>query len=77
MAEEQRRSDRRALDRAVQANTPEFTEEGARRTMASRRSEFIAQQARTEARGGKTLTDVYSVLQETLNKITAAPMVGN
>lgn len=77
MAEEQRRSDRRALDRAVQANTPEFTEEGARRTMASRRSEFIAQQARTEARGGKTLTDVYSVLQETLSKITAAPMVGN
>lgn len=74
-AAEQQKSDRRAFDAAVRASTSEVTAQGAQRTMASRRQEFIAQQAKTEARGGKSLTDIFTVLQDTLNKITSTPMV--
>jgi len=72
---DRKRQDRLALDRAVMAGTSEFTAEGGRRTMASRRNEFIAQQARTEAGGGKTLTDVYKALQDALNRLTDAPVI--
>ena len=75
-AAERQKNDREAFDRGVKASTSEFTDQGARRTMASRRNEFIAQQAKQEARGGKSLTDVYMVLENTLNKIISAPMVG-
>jgi hypothetical protein len=43
--------------------------------MASRRQEFIKQEAGKEAKGGKTLSDIYTVLNDALSKIVAAPMV--
>ena len=49
---------------------------GMARTIDSRREEFIKSEAGKEAKGTKTLTDVYTVLQDALNKITSAPLVG-
>jgi len=44
--------------------------------MESRRQEFIRAEAGKEAKGKKTLADVYSVLDEALQKLTSAPLVG-
>lgn len=74
-ADEQAKRNRKSFDDAVLANTSEFNADGGMRSMASRRSEFIAQQAKTEG-GGKSLTDVWTVLDQALSKIINTPMVG-
>jgi hypothetical protein len=43
--------------------------------MASRRQEFIKKEAGKEAKGGKTLSDIYTVLNDALSKIIATPIV--
>ena len=66
---------RKDLDAQVLKETSSTTAEGGRRTMANRRAEFIKNQAQKEASGQKTLADVYSVLDQALQKITSAPVV--
>jgi hypothetical protein len=75
-AQLQAKADREAMDRAVRATTAEKTADGGVRTMVNRRNEYIANLAKTEARGQKTLTDVWAVLDKALNQIVSAPMVG-
>jgi hypothetical protein len=45
--------------------------------MASRRQEFIKSEAGKEAKGQKTLADVYTVLDEALRTLLKAPIVGS
>jgi len=59
----------------VMEQTSGTTKEGLQRTMASRRQEFIQKEAGKEAKGGKTLSDIYAVLNDALSKIVAAPLV--
>jgi len=75
-AKEQQKINREEFDAKVRERTSATTAGGAQRTITSRREEFIKSEAGKEARGGKTLTDVYSVLEEALRKITSAPLVG-
>jgi len=74
-AKEQQKVNREEFDAKVRASTKE-TVGGSPRTMESRRQEFIRAEAGKEAKGKKTLADVYSVLDEALQKLTSAPLVG-
>jgi len=74
-AREQQRVNRKEFDAKVMEQTSGTTKEGLQRTMASRRQEFIQKEAGKEAKGGKTLSDIYTVLNDALSKIVAAPMV--
>jgi len=73
-AKEQQKINREEFDARVIEGT-EATVGGSKRTMASRRQEFIKSEAGKEAKGGKTLADIYTVLNDALSKIIAAPMV--
>jgi hypothetical protein len=74
-AKEQQKINREEFDAKVMEQTSGTTKEGLQRTMASRRQEFIQKEAGKEAKGGKTLSDIYTVLNDALSKIVAAPMV--
>jgi hypothetical protein len=74
-AKEQQKINKEEFDAKVRASTS-ATAGGGPRTMASRRQEFIKSEAGKEAKGTKTLSDVYSVLDEALKKLTSAPLVG-
>jgi len=74
-AKEQQKINREEFDAKVMEQTSATTKEGLKRTMASRRQEFIQKEAGKEAKGGKTLSDIYTVLNDALSKIVAAPMV--
>ena len=74
-ASEQQKISRKEFDAKVVEQTSATTEKGLKRTLASRRQEFIQKEAGKEAKGGKTLADIYQVLNDALTKITAAPMV--
>jgi hypothetical protein len=74
-AKEQQKIGQKEFDAKVMEQTSATTKEGLKRTMASRRQEFIQKEAGKEAKGGKTLADIYDVLNDALTKITAAPMV--
>jgi hypothetical protein len=80
-AKEQQKINKAEFDKKVMENTSDTVGaggffKGTKRTIDSRREEFIKSEAGKEAKGGKTLTDVYSVLEEALRKITSAPLVG-
>lgn len=66
---------RKDLDAQVLKETSATTAQGGQRSMVNRRAEFIRNQAQKEASGQKTLADVYSVLDQALQKITSAPVV--
>ena len=72
---EQQKKDKKEFDDKVREQTNPLTAEGAQRTMDSRRQEFIKSEAGKEAQGGKTLSDIYTVLNDALSKLVAAPMV--
>jgi hypothetical protein len=72
---EQQKANRKEFDQKVLSETSATTAEGLTRTMTSRRQEFIKKEAGKEAKGGKSLSDIYQVLNDALSKITAAPMV--
>jgi len=74
-SKEQQKINREEFDAKVMEQTSATTKQGLKRTMASRRQEFIQKEAGKEAKGGKTLADIYDVLNDALTKITAAPMV--
>jgi hypothetical protein len=74
-SKEQQKINREEFDAKVLEQTSATTKEGLQRTMASRRQEFIKQEAGKEAKGGKSLSDIYTVLNDALSKIVAAPMV--
>ena len=74
-SKEQQKINKEEFDAKVMAQTSGTTKEGLQRTMASRRQEFIKKEAGKEAKGGKTLSDIYTVLNDALSKIVAAPMV--
>ncbi len=74
-AREQQKVNRKEFDAKVMEQTSGTTQEGLQRTMASRRQEFIQKESGKEAKGGKTLSDIYTVLNDALSKIVAAPMV--
>ena len=74
-AREQQKVNRKEFDAKVMEQTSGTTKEGMQRTMASRRQEFIQKESGKEAKGGKTLSDIYTVLNDALSKIVAAPMV--
>ena len=73
-AKEQQKINREEFDAKVRESTS-ATAGGGPRTMASRRQEFIKSEAGKEAKGTKTLADVYQVLNDALTKITSTPMV--
>lgn len=75
-AKDQQKVNREEFDAKVRSSTKEFIG-GNQRTMASRREEFIKSEAGKEAKGQKTLADVYTVLDEALQKILSAPLVGS
>ena len=75
-AKEQQKINKEEFDAKVRASTS-ATAGGGPRTMASRRQEFIKSEAGKEAKGQKTLSDVYNVLNEALQKLTSAPLVGS
>ena len=74
-AKEQQKINREEFDEKVKERTS-ATAGGGPRTMTSRRDEFIRTEAGKEAQGTKNLSDVYRILDETLKKITSAPLVG-
>jgi hypothetical protein len=74
-ASEQQKISRKEFDAKVVEQTSATTGKGLKRTLASRRQEFIQKEAGKEAKGEKTLADIYQVLNDALTKITAAPMV--
>ena len=74
-SKEQQKINKAEFDAKVLEQTSGTTKEGLQRTMASRRQEFIQKEAGKEAKGGKTLSDIYTVLNDALSKIVAAPMV--
>ena len=74
-AKEQQKINKEEFDAKVLESTAGTTAGGAQRTMASRRQEFIKSEAGKEATGGKTLSDIYTVLNDALSKLVAAPMV--
>ena len=75
-AKEQQKINKKEFDAKVMESTSGTTASGAQRTMTSRREEFIKSEAGKEAKGQKTLADVYNVLNEALQKLTSAPLVG-
>ena len=74
-AKEQQKINKEEFDAKVLESTSGTTAGGAQRTMVSRRQEFIKSEAGKEATGGKTLSDIYTVLNNALSKLVAAPMV--
>lgn len=74
-AKEQQKVNKEEFDAKVRASTKESFK-GSPRTMEDRRREFIKAEAGKEAKGQKTLADVYTVLDEALQKILSAPLVG-
>jgi hypothetical protein len=74
-AREQQKVNRKEFEAKVMEQTSGTTQEGLQRTMESRRREFIQKESGKEAKGGKTLSDIYTVLNDALSKIVAAPMV--
>ena len=74
-AREQQKVNRKEFDAKVMEQTSGTTQEGLQRTMESRRREFIQKESGKEAKGGKTLSDIYTVLNDALAKIVAAPLV--
>ena len=74
-SKEQQKINKEEFDAKVLEQTSATTKEGLQRTMASRRQEFIKQEAGKEAKGGKSLSDIYTVLNDALSKIVATPMV--
>jgi hypothetical protein len=74
-AKEQQAINRKEFDAKVIEQTSATTTEGAQRTLSSRRQEFIQKEAGKESKGGKTLGDIYQVLNDALLKIVAAPIV--
>ena len=75
-AKEQQKINKEEFDAKVRASTS-ATAGGGPRTMASRRQEFIKSEAGKEAKGQKTLSDVYDVLSKALQSLTTAPLVGS
>jgi len=79
-AKEQQKKTQEDFNKEVLANTS-ATKKGAydvrpqERTMAERRSEYIQTQAKKEAEGKTTLSDINKTLQDALAKLTAAPLV--
>jgi hypothetical protein len=74
-AKEQQKVNRKEFDAKVMEQTSGTTQEGLQRTMASRRQEFIKKEAGKEAKGGKTLSDIYETLNKALTELTRAPIV--
>jgi hypothetical protein len=74
-AKEQQKVNREEFDAKVRASTA-ATIKGSPRDMANRRAEFIKSEAGKEAKGQKTLADVYTVLDEALRTLLKAPIVG-
>jgi len=74
---EQQDKNKKEFDDKVMQNTNPLTPEGNPRDMVSRRQEFIRAEAGKEAQGQKTLADVYNVLDEALQKLLSAPIVGS
>jgi len=74
-SKEQQKINKEEFDAKVMGQTSATTKEGLKRTMASRRQEFIKKEAGKEAKGGKTLSDIYTVLNDALSKIVATPIV--
>lgn len=74
-AREQQKVNRKEFEAKVMEQTSGTTQEGLQRTMESRRREFIQKESGKEVKGGKTLSDIYTVLNDALSKIVAAPMV--
>jgi hypothetical protein len=79
-AKEQQKKTQEDFNKEVLANTS-ATKKGAydvrpqERTMSERRSEYIQTQAKKEAEGKTTLSDINKTLQDALAKLTAAPLV--
>jgi hypothetical protein len=73
-AKEQQKVNRKEFDAKVMEQTSAEAG-GAPRTMESRRREFIQKEAQKEAKGTKTLSDIYQVLSDALTKITSSPIV--
>ena len=74
-AKEQQQVNRKEFDAKVMEQTSGTTKEGYQRDMTSRRREFIKQEAQKEAKGTKSLADIYQVLNDALTKITSSPIV--
>ena len=74
-AKEQQQVNRKEFDAKVMEQTSGTTKEGYRRDMTSRRREFIKKEAQKEAKGTKSLADIYQVLDTALQKIIASPIV--
>ena len=72
---EQQKINRKEFDEKVLSETSATTAEGLTRTMTSRRQEFIKKEAGKEAKGGKTLSDIYEALDKALTELTRAPIV--
>ena len=75
-AKDQQEINKKEFDAKVMESTS-ATAGGGPRTMASRRQEFIKSEAGKEAKGQKTLADVYTVLDEALRTLLKAPIVGS
>jgi len=79
-AKEQQKKTQEDFNKEVLANTSS-TKKGAydvrpqERTMSERRSEYIQTQAKKEAEGKTTLSDINKTLQDALAKLTSAPLV--
>jgi hypothetical protein len=77
---DQREITQSLFEQEVRANTS-ATKKGAydvrpqERSMSERRSEYIRTQAKKEAEGKTTLSDINKTLQDALAKLTAAPLV--
>lgn len=72
---EQQKKNKEEFDKLVESQTSPTTPEGSQRTQESRRREFIQKEAQKEAKGSKTLADIYQVLNDALTKITSSPLV--
>jgi hypothetical protein len=72
---EQQQKNLDEFNKQVEKETSPTTPEGNARTQESRRREFIQKEAQKEAKGTKTLSDIYQVLNDALIKITSSPIV--
>lgn len=75
-SEEQAKRNVQTFDARVRNETSDLNEYGGQRSLQSRREELIKKDAAREASGGKTLADIYQVLNDALREITSAPRVG-
>jgi len=72
---EQQQKNLEEFNKQVEKETSPTTPEGNPRTQESRRREFIQKEAQKEAKGTKTLSDIYQVLNDALQKLTSSPLV--